>query len=131
MIQTGNASHGAILLAAYCAGLAVPFLLTGLAFGTATTAFAVIKRHYPVVIGTGGAVLIAMGILMWTGEFTTLNITDMRIVTTEAEMAADNTAQYRNWATPRAAISLLQAIHESSPMGETSVTSICRGCGER
>ncbi len=34
-----------------------------------------IKRHYPVVIGVGGAVLIAMGVLIWTGEFTQLNIT--------------------------------------------------------
>ena len=50
-------------------------LVTGLAFGTATSALAVVKRHYPVVIGTGGAVLIAMGILIWTGEFTQLNIT--------------------------------------------------------
>ena len=72
---SASASHGAILLAVYCAGLGVPFLITGLAFGTATTAFAVIKRHYPVVIGVGGAVLIAMGVLIWTGEFTTLNVT--------------------------------------------------------
>ncbi|HET8979559.1 MAG TPA: cytochrome c biogenesis CcdA family protein [Solirubrobacteraceae bacterium] len=70
-----SASRGAILLAVYCAGLAVPFLITGLAFGTATSAFNVIKRHYGVVIGTGGAVLIAMGVLIWTGEFTQLNIT--------------------------------------------------------
>jgi hypothetical protein len=27
------------------------------------------------VIGVGGAVLIGMGVLIWTGEFTTLNIT--------------------------------------------------------
>lgn len=70
-----SAAHGAILLAVYCAGLGVPFIITGLAFGTATSAFAVIKRHYPLVIGTGGAVLIAMGILIWTGEFSQLNIT--------------------------------------------------------
>src|SRR5579884_3067658 len=70
-----SAAHGAFLLAVYCAGLGVPFLITGLAFGTATSAFAVIKRHYPVVIGAGGAVLIGMGVLMWTGEFTQLNIT--------------------------------------------------------
>jgi cytochrome c-type biogenesis protein len=70
-----SAAHGAFLLAVYCAGLAVPFLITALAFGKATSAFAVIKRHYPIVIGTGGAVLIAMGILIWTGEFTQLNIT--------------------------------------------------------
>jgi len=70
-----SAAHGAFLLAVYCAGLGVPFIITGLAFGTATSAFAVIKRHYPLVIGTGGAVLIGMGILIWTGEFSQLNIT--------------------------------------------------------
>ena len=70
-----SAAHGALLLAVYCAGLGVPFLVTGLAFGTATSAFGVIKRHYPLVIGVGGAVLMAMGILIWTGEFTQLNIT--------------------------------------------------------
>ena len=72
---SNSASHGAILLAVYCAGLGVPFLITGLAFGTATSAFAVVKRHYPIVIGVGGAVLITMGVLIWTGEFTQLNIT--------------------------------------------------------
>jgi cytochrome c-type biogenesis protein len=72
---SNSASHGAILLAVYCAGLGVPFLITGLAFGTATSAFAVVKRHYPLVIGAGGAVLISMGVLIWTGEFTQLNIT--------------------------------------------------------
>jgi cytochrome c-type biogenesis protein len=72
---SSSASHGAVLLAVYCAGLGLPFLLTGLAFGRATSAFAVVKRHYPVVIGFGGAVLIAMGVMIWTGEFTQLNIT--------------------------------------------------------
>jgi cytochrome c-type biogenesis protein len=70
-----SAAHGAFLLAVYCAGLGVPFLVTGLAFGTATSALSIIKRHYPIVIGTGGAILIGMGILIWTGEFTQLNIT--------------------------------------------------------
>jgi cytochrome c-type biogenesis protein len=72
---SNSAVHGALLLAVYCAGLGVPFLITGLAFGKATAAFAVIKRHYPVVIGAGGVVLIGMGVLIWTGEFTQLNIT--------------------------------------------------------
>jgi len=70
-----SAAHGAVLLAVYCLGLGIPFLITGLAFGTATSAFAVIKRHYALVIGVGGAVLIGMGVLIWTGEFTQLNIT--------------------------------------------------------
>jgi cytochrome c-type biogenesis protein len=72
---SNSAAHGAVLLAVYCLGLAVPFLLTGLAFGTVTSALAVVKRHYPVVIGAGGLVLIGMGVLIWTGEFTQLNIT--------------------------------------------------------
>jgi cytochrome c-type biogenesis protein len=72
---TGSAAHGAFLMAVYCLGLGVPFLITGLAFGTATSFFTVIKRHYPIVIGVGGVVLITMGVLIFTGEFTTLNIT--------------------------------------------------------
>ena len=72
---SGSAAHGALLLGVYCLGLAVPFLITGLAFGTATSALAVVKRHYGIVIGAGGVVLIGMGLLIWTGEFTQLNIT--------------------------------------------------------
>jgi cytochrome c-type biogenesis protein len=72
---SGSAVHGAFLLAVYCLGLGVPFLVTGLAFGKATAVFGVIKRHYPIVIGVGGLVLIGMGVLIITGEFTTLNIT--------------------------------------------------------
>ena len=72
---SGSAAHGAFLLAIYCAGLGVPFLVTGLAFGKVTAGLAVVKRHYPLVIGVGGAVLISMGVLIWTGEFTQLNIT--------------------------------------------------------
>jgi cytochrome c-type biogenesis protein len=70
-----SAGHGAFLLAVYCAGLGLPFLVTGLAFGTLTSAFNVVKRHYAVVIGVGGVVLIGMGVLIWTGEFTQLNVT--------------------------------------------------------
>jgi len=69
-----SAGHGAVLLAFYSAGLAIPFLLTSIAFGRMTTAFAFVKRHYGAVIGIGGVVLIAMGILIWTGEFFRLNI---------------------------------------------------------
>jgi cytochrome c-type biogenesis protein len=69
-----SAGHGAVLLAFYSAGLAIPFLLTSIAFGRMTSAFALVKRHYGLVIGIGGVVLIAMGILIWTGEFFRLNI---------------------------------------------------------
>jgi len=71
---SSSAGRGAVLLAFYSAGLAIPFLLTSLAFGRMTSAFAVVKRHYGAVIGLGGVVLIAMGVLIWTGEFFRLNI---------------------------------------------------------
>ncbi len=72
---SNSALHGALLLAVYCAGLGVPFIVTGLAFGTVTSALTVVKRHYALVIGAGGVVLIGMGVLIWTGEFTQLNVT--------------------------------------------------------
>ena len=55
-------------------GLAVPFLITALAFSRATTAFAVIKRHYRAIVGVGGGILIAMGVLILSGGFTELNV---------------------------------------------------------
>jgi len=69
-----HVARGALLLAVYSAGLAIPFLLTAVAFNRMTTAFAVVKRHYNVIIAIGGVVLIATGILIWTGEFFRLNI---------------------------------------------------------
>jgi cytochrome c-type biogenesis protein len=70
---TGSAGRGAFLLAVYSAGLAIPFIVTALAFSQMTTAFSVIKRHYQLIVAIGGVILIAMGILIWTGEITQLN----------------------------------------------------------
>lgn len=70
---SGSAGHAAFLLAVYSAGLAIPFLLTAVAFSRATTAFALVKRHYSLIIATGGLILIAMGILIWTEQLTQLN----------------------------------------------------------
>jgi cytochrome c-type biogenesis protein len=70
---SSSAAHGALLLAFYSAGLAIPFLLIALAFERMTNALTVVKRHFPVIIGVGGAVMICLGLLILTGEFTTLN----------------------------------------------------------
>jgi cytochrome c-type biogenesis protein len=70
---SNSAAHGALLLAFYSAGLAIPFLLIALAFERMTSALAVVKRHFPVLIGVGGAVMIVLGVLILTGEFTVLN----------------------------------------------------------
>jgi cytochrome c-type biogenesis protein len=70
---SGSAAHGALLLAFYSAGLAIPFLLIALAFERMTNALTVVKRHFPVIIGIGGAVMIVLGVLILTGDFTILN----------------------------------------------------------
>ncbi len=70
----GSAARGALLLAFYSAGLAIPFLVTALAFSRMATAFAVVKRHYRAIVVVGGVILIVMGVLIATGEFKQLNI---------------------------------------------------------
>jgi len=71
---SASAPRAAGLLLVYSAGLGLPFLLTGIAFSKATRTFAFVRRHYGVVIAIGGLILIAMGILVLTGEVTRLNI---------------------------------------------------------
>jgi cytochrome c-type biogenesis protein len=77
---TDSAGRGAFLLAVYSAGLAIPFLLTAVAFSRMTAAFAVVKRHYQLIVATGGVILIGMGVLIWTGELTDLNIEAQRLM---------------------------------------------------
>jgi cytochrome c-type biogenesis protein len=68
-----SVAEGGALLAVYSAGLAVPFLVSAIAFNQATTAFAWFRRHYAVVNGVAGTLLIAIGVLVLTGELTRLN----------------------------------------------------------
>ena len=77
---TDSAPRGALLLAVYSAGLAIPFILSALAFARMSTAFGLIKRHYGALMATGGVVLIAMGVLIWTGELFQLNIEAQRLL---------------------------------------------------
>ena len=65
--REASAGRGALLTAAYCLGLGVPFLLTAVAMRRALGAFAVVKRHYAVVMRTGGALLVVVGLLLVSG----------------------------------------------------------------
>jgi cytochrome c-type biogenesis protein len=71
--NSASAARGALLTAVYCIGLGVPFVIAGVAFRRALGAFAVVKRHYGIVIWTGAGLLIAVGVLLLTGEWTTLS----------------------------------------------------------
>jgi cytochrome c-type biogenesis protein len=63
-------ADGIKLLAIYSAGLGIPFLLTALAMNHFFTASARIRRHYHAIEVTSGALLIAIGLLIFTNQFT-------------------------------------------------------------
>jgi cytochrome c-type biogenesis protein len=71
--RSSSVGHGGVLLAFYSAGLAVPFLITALAFDRATTAFRWIRDRYLIVTAAAGAILVAVGILVFTNQLTQLN----------------------------------------------------------
>jgi len=66
-------SQGAVLLAIYSAGLAIPFLISAVAFHRATHVFRWLRDRYVTITAISGLVLIAMGVLIFTGEMTDLN----------------------------------------------------------
>jgi len=67
-------AQGGVLLLFYSLGLAVPFLVTALFFTRATTAFRWLRDRYLIVTAVSGVVLVAMGVLLFTGELAQLNI---------------------------------------------------------
>lgn len=72
--QQASAGRGAILTAAYCAGLGIPFVLTGLAMRKALGAFAVVKRHYALITRIGGVLLVIVGLLLVSGLWEQITI---------------------------------------------------------
>jgi cytochrome c-type biogenesis protein len=68
----GTAGRGALLTAFYCLGLGVPFVLVAFGVGWVAGALGFLRRHMGVVTRVGGALLIVMGVLLVTGEWTHL-----------------------------------------------------------
>ena len=73
--------EGGVLLAFYALGLAVPFLLSAIAFTQVTSIFRFFRDHYAVITAIGGAILIAMGVLLYRNDLTELNswLTDIGV----------------------------------------------------
>jgi cytochrome c-type biogenesis protein len=67
-------ARGAVLLGVYSAGLAVPFLFSALAFDAAQRSFGFFRRHHAAIQAGAGVVLVAMGVLVFTGELFRLNL---------------------------------------------------------
>jgi len=65
--------EGTVLLTVYSAGLAIPFLLAGWSIEHFFKAFSRIKRHFRKLEIASGSILMAVGILLMTGQFTRLN----------------------------------------------------------
>ena len=61
---------GVRLLSAYSLGLGVPFFATALAINRFFAAFAKIRRHYHKIELVSGALLVAIGVLIFTNRFT-------------------------------------------------------------
>jgi cytochrome c-type biogenesis protein len=64
---------GGVLLAFYALGLAVPFILSALAFSTFTGVFRFFRDHYRAITLVSGVILIVMGVMLYTNELTRLN----------------------------------------------------------
>jgi cytochrome c-type biogenesis protein len=73
--------EGGVLLAFYALGLAVPFLLSAVAFTQFTGIFRFFRDHYAVITAIGGVILIVMGVLLYRNDLTELNswLTDLGV----------------------------------------------------
>ncbi len=70
---TASVWQGMILLAVYSAGLSIPFLAMGLAFNKVRPVFNWLKRYMGVINYASGALLIIVGILIFTNSLINLN----------------------------------------------------------
>jgi cytochrome c-type biogenesis protein len=73
-------AQGALLLAVYSAGLAVPFLAIGLGFNRALGAFRWLRDRYGVLRVVSGALLVAVGLLLFFDRFWWLNVAVNRVL---------------------------------------------------
>ncbi|HVC40165.1 MAG TPA: cytochrome c biogenesis protein CcdA [Candidatus Dormibacteraeota bacterium] len=63
-IEQGTTGRGLLLIAAYCLGLGSPFILVALLIDRATPALRVLNRHQRAISLVGGALVVAMGVLV-------------------------------------------------------------------
>jgi cytochrome c-type biogenesis protein len=66
--------QGAFLLACYSLGLAIPFVLAGAIFTRAMGAFRWLRDHYVSIQFVSGAIMVALGLLLFFGRFYILRI---------------------------------------------------------
>lgn len=72
LLLNTDVASGAVLLLAYALGMGVPFLLIASGLGAARGAVRFLARNIRAVNVIGGVVVIAMGLLLLSGQFTRL-----------------------------------------------------------
>ena len=72
--DSGTVLEGSALLAVYALGLAVPFLLAAALFVPAMGFFRWIRDHYAVIQFASGAILVALGLLLFFERFWWLRV---------------------------------------------------------
>ena len=72
--ESSTAAQGSLLLAVYSAGLALPFLLVGVAFDRAMGAFRWLRDQYDVLRAISGGLLVGLGLLLFFDHFWWLNV---------------------------------------------------------
>jgi cytochrome c-type biogenesis protein len=65
--DSASAGRGVLLGLVYCIGLGIPFLLVAAGFSWVTGSLAFLRRHIRAINIAGGALLIAIGLLMVSG----------------------------------------------------------------
>jgi cytochrome c-type biogenesis protein len=63
--DASSVARGSVLLAAYAGGLAFAFLLAGIAFARAMTAFRWLRDRFSLIRAAGGVILLALGLLLF------------------------------------------------------------------
>ena len=72
--SSGGVAEGALLLAVYSLGLAIPFVLAGALFTRAMGAFRWLRDHYRAIQFAGGVLMVVLGLLLFFGRFYWLRI---------------------------------------------------------
>ncbi len=72
-VSSGTVAQAGVLLLAYAAGLAVPFLALGLAYTSVKPVYLRIKRYMGPVNFASGALIIVVGVLIFTDSLINLN----------------------------------------------------------
>jgi cytochrome c-type biogenesis protein len=77
--EEGELERGSLLLLAYSLGLAVPFVLVGVGFARAMGAFRWLRDRWDVVRVVSGAMLVAVGLLLFFDRWWWLNVAFNRV----------------------------------------------------